>query len=119
MTNQTENLPLEENKYTFAAASDSVKEGEMIDIFLGKETVVLARVDGSVYAVDGICSHAYSEMVDGELEDHCLYCPLHFACFDIRDGSVLEGPAVTPLSVYDVMEQDGSIWIKALDIYGE
>ncbi|MFD1065447.1 MULTISPECIES: Rieske (2Fe-2S) protein [Oceanobacillus] len=123
MTIQTENLQsegnMEENKYTFVASSDSVKEGEMIDVPLGTETVVVARVDGAVFAVDGICTHAYSEMVDGELEDHCLYCPLHFACFDIRDGSVLEGPAVTPLSVYDVLEQEGSIWIKALDIYGE
>ena len=112
MINQTENFQLGENKYTLVASSDSVPEGEMIEIPFGKERLVLARVNGSVYAVDGICSHAYAELVDGELEDHCLYCPLHFACFDIRDGSVVEGPADEPLPVYQVIEQDGSIWIK-------
>lgn len=112
MINQTDHLQLGEGKYTLVASSDSVREGEMIDIFFGKETLVLARVNGTVYAVNGICSHAYAELVDGELEDHCLYCPLHFACFDIRDGSVVEGPADEPISVYHVVEQDGSIWIK-------
>src|SRR5690625_2613442 len=112
MINQTGNLQLDKSKYTFVAYSDSLHEGEMIEVAGGKETLVVARVHGSAHAVDGICSHAYSELVDGELEGHCLYCPLHFACFDIRDGSVIEGPADEPLAVYQVVEQDGSIWIK-------
>ncbi|MFD1360914.1 Rieske (2Fe-2S) protein [Lentibacillus salinarum] len=111
MINQAGSL-LGDSKYTFVASSDSVNEGEMIEVSVGKETLVVARVNGSLFAVDGICTHAYSELVDGELEDHCLYCPLHFACFDIRDGSVLEGPADESLPVYNVVEQDGSIWIK-------
>ncbi|QQK78182.1 non-heme iron oxygenase ferredoxin subunit [Salicibibacter cibarius] len=98
--------------YTFVASSDSIADGDMIEVTVGKETVVVARLYGSVYAVDGICTHAYAELIDGELEDHCLYCPLHFASFDIRDGSVTEGPADKPLPVYDVLEQDGFIWIK-------
>ncbi|TCP22674.1 3-phenylpropionate/trans-cinnamate dioxygenase ferredoxin subunit/anthranilate 1,2-dioxygenase ferredoxin subunit [Scopulibacillus darangshiensis] len=112
MINQAGSLQLGDSKYTFVATSDSVEEGEMIEVTVGKETLVVARVHGSVHAVDGICSHAYSELVDGELEDHCLYCPLHFACFDIRDGSVVEGPADEPLSVYSVIELDGFIWVK-------
>lgn len=112
MSNQSESIQAGNGHYSFAVSSDSVKEGEMVEVNLGKKTLVIGRVDGSVYAVDGICSHAYSELADGELEDHCLYCPLHFACFDIRDGSVLEGPADRPLSVYDIIEQDDSIWIS-------
>ena len=112
LINQTGSLKIEDNKYTFVASSVSVGEGEMIEITVGKKTLVVARIHGVVHAIDGICSHAYSELVDGELEGHCLYCPLHFACFDIRDGSVVEGPADEPLSVYSVIEQDGSIWVK-------
>lgn len=112
MINQAKGSSLKDHKYTNVASSDSVEEGEMIDVDFGKETLVLARVSGLVHAVDGICSHAYSELVEGELEDHCLTCPLHFACFDIRDGSVLEGPADEPLSAYHVIEQDGAIWVR-------
>jgi len=112
MVYQTDDLQLGEEKYTLVASSDMVEEGDMVDIFFGKEILVLARVNGTVHAVNGICSHAYAELVDGELDEHCLYCPLHFAGFDIRDGSVVEGPADQPISVYQVVEQDGSIWIK-------
>ncbi|SFP02990.1 Rieske (2Fe-2S) protein [Salibacterium halotolerans] len=112
MIRQERDASLQDSGYIFIASSDSIGEGEMMEVSVGKETVLVARVDGSVYAVDGICSHAYSELVDGELEDNCLYCPLHFACFDIRNGDVLEGPADEPLSVYTVTEQKSSIWIK-------
>ncbi|WP_017549896.1 Rieske (2Fe-2S) protein [Salinicoccus carnicancri] len=108
----SKNIQSETEEYTFVAASASLEDEDMIEVLVGKETLLIARTNGNVHAVDGICSHAYAELVDGELEDHCLYCPLHFAAFDIRDGSVLEGPADTPLSVYEVFEQDGSIWVK-------
>jgi len=112
MSEQLRNSYATDSQYTFAATSNSVGEGEMIEVNIGKETLVIARVEGTLHAVDGICTHAYSELADGELEDHCLLCPLHFAGFDIRDGSVLEGPADTPLFVYTVVEGDGSIWVK-------
>lgn len=112
MLNQSGSVEAEFNNYDFVASSDAVEEGEIIEINIGKKTLVIGRQEGAVYAVDGICSHAYAELADGELEDHCLYCPLHFASFDIRDGSVLEGPAEKPLSVYNVMEEGNSIWIS-------
>lgn len=97
--------------YINIATSESIKEGEMVACEIGKETVLVSRVNGKVYAVDGICTHAYSELIDGELDGPCLTCPLHFACFDIRDGTVLEGPAEQPLRTYDVVESNGSVWI--------
>lgn len=97
--------------YVYVGSSESIEEGEMVECAVGTETVVVSRVNGKVYAVEGICTHAYSELIDGELDGTCLTCPLHFACFDIRDGAVLEGPADTPLKTYEVTESNGSVWI--------
>jgi len=112
MLNQLGSPQLGDGQFTFVTSSDSLNEGEMIEVSIGKETLVVGRVNGTVFAVEGICTHAYAELVDGELEDDCLYCPLHFACFDVWDGSVLEGPADEPLPVYSVIEREGSIWVK-------
>lgn len=96
----------------YVCSSSELEEDDLINCEEENISIVVGRVEGKVYAVDGICSHEHSELVDGELDGNCLTCPLHFACFDIRDGSVLEGPATEPLKSYEAIEIDGSVWIK-------
>ncbi|VEF49550.1 Rieske (2Fe-2S) domain-containing protein [Bacillus freudenreichii] len=98
--------------YVYLMSSDSLIDDEPVETVLEGNILVVARVDGKVYAVDGICTHAYAELIDGGLDGHCLTCPLHFACFDIRDGSVMEGPTDVALKTYEVKEEDGNILIK-------
>ncbi|MEN1968841.1 Rieske 2Fe-2S domain-containing protein [Lentibacillus sp. N15] len=104
------NVVLDES-YMYVCSSSELEEGDLMECETEDKTIVVGRGEGKVYAVEGICTHAYSELVDGELEGTCLTCPLHFACFDIRDGSVLEGPAETPLHVYKAIEHNGSVWV--------
>ncbi|RYG73142.1 non-heme iron oxygenase ferredoxin subunit [Lentibacillus lipolyticus] len=103
---------ISKSSYIYVCSSSELEENDLTECETETKTIVVGRSEGKVYAVDGICSHEYSELIDGELEDSCLICPLHFACFDIRDGSVLEGPAEDPLQTYDVIEKDGSIWVN-------
>lgn len=110
MENTEKSVP--DNSYVYACSSSELEEDDLIEYEEEDFTIVVGRVEGKVYAVDGICSHEHSELIDGELDDNCLTCPLHFACFDIRDGSVLEGPATEPLQNYETVEIDGSVWIK-------
>ena len=101
-----------ENGYVFVANSDSLEEGEPLDLVIEGEILVFTRVEGKVYAVDGICTHSYAELIEGGVDGYHLHCPLHFACFDMRNGSVVEGPTEVPLKTYDVQELDGGIWVK-------
>ncbi|MFD2762046.1 Rieske (2Fe-2S) protein [Lentibacillus juripiscarius] len=105
------NLVLDDS-YMYVCSSSELEEGDLIECETETEIIVVGRGDGNVYATQGICTHAHAELADGELDGTCLTCPLHFACFDIRDGSVLEGPAETPLQVYEAIEADGSVWVS-------
>lgn len=108
----TENsTSIRDKSYVYVGASSELEDDDLIECETETKSIIVGRTEGKAYAVDGICSHEYSELIDGELEDGCLVCPLHFACFDIQDGSVLEGPAETPLQTYEVIETDGSIWV--------
>src|SRR5699024_1452201 len=100
------------SSYIYVCLSSELEEDDLIECETETKSIVVGRTEGTVYAVDGICSHEYSELIDGEMEEACLVCPLHFACFDIRDGSVLEGPAEVPLQTHEVIETDGSIWVR-------
>lgn len=100
------------SKYRFVMDSSTLGDEEPVEAVVEGKIIIMARIEGEIYAVDGICTHAYAELIDGGLDDHCLTCPLHFACFDIRDGSVIEGPTDIPLKTYNVKEEDGVIWIE-------
>lgn len=112
MQNTENSNAISTSSYIYVCLSSELEEDDLMECETETKSIVVGRTEGKVYAVDGICSHEHSELIDGELEDSCLVCPLHFACFDIRDGSVLEGPADTPLQTFEVIETDGSIWVN-------
>ena len=55
--------------------------GEMKMVELGTEQVLLANVDGNIYACDDICSHAYASLSEGDLNGAEVECPLHGSVF--------------------------------------
>ena len=88
--------------------------GQMRCVETGGVPVLLVHAkDGSVHAVNNICSHAYARMDEGRLRGHRLICPLHGASFDVRTGAVLGAPANAPLTSYPVRVVDGRIEVQA------
>ncbi len=70
------------------------------------------HADGKFYAVEVWCSHQKVSLINGDLEDYELMCPLHGACFDIRSGKHLSLPAVRAIDSYPVKIDEGNIFIK-------
>ena len=54
----------------------------------GKE-ILLANVDGTIYAVDDRCGHMNASLSKGTLEGTRVECALHHARFDVRTGGKL------------------------------
>lgn len=52
----------------------------------------LFNVDGTVFAIDDICSHGNARLSEGDLEGFEIECPLHAGLFDIRSGKALTAP---------------------------
>lgn len=74
--------------------------------------VVLARVDGEVYAVGGKCTHYGGPLGKGLCADGILRCPWHHARFDVRTGEAVGAPALNPVPVYQVRERDGHLFVE-------
>jgi nitrite reductase/ring-hydroxylating ferredoxin subunit len=79
---------------------------------VGPEPVVLANVDGAVYAVRDRCSHEDYPLSDGELEGSILVCPFHGARFDVTSGAARGLPAVRPVKSYPVEIREDGIYIQ-------
>jgi len=67
--------------------------GKMTYIEVANRVLLLAKVEGRFYAVDGFCTHEDASLSDGSLEGHCVTCPLHGSRFELESGQPQEEPA--------------------------
>jgi nitrite reductase/ring-hydroxylating ferredoxin subunit len=104
---------LDENEFRIG----DVTPGKMIVVHARGENVVVYNVAGVYYATQDKCTHAGGPLSKGELDGECIVCPWHGSRFNVRDGTVLNGPARKPLKSYQVIvegetgrvEQEGSL----------
>lgn len=73
--------------------------------------LMLANVNGNIYATQKSCTHAEENLTEGHLEGSIIECPAHGAMFDIVNGRVLSLPAVTPLKTYPAKVENGIIMV--------
>ncbi len=74
--------------------------------------VMLYRDGATIYAIGAVCSHAGGPLDEGTITDNCVQCPWHHSVFDLRDGSVVHGPATYPEPAYDARLHDGQIEVR-------
>jgi Rieske Fe-S protein len=72
-----------------------------------RQVVVTQPVEGEFKAFSSICTHQgcpVTEVSDGEIR-----CPCHFSRFSVEDGSVVSGPAESPLPEVSVTVVDDQV----------
>jgi 3-phenylpropionate/trans-cinnamate dioxygenase ferredoxin subunit len=74
--------------------------------------VSVARVGGTLHALDDLCTHEACPLSSGLLTGTTLMCQCHGSQFDITTGAVLRGPATEPLTTYEAREVDGQIQVR-------
>jgi 3-phenylpropionate/trans-cinnamate dioxygenase ferredoxin subunit len=98
--------------YVFAMSADDLEDGGIYPFSVDEEDRIVCVVGDEVFAMDGICTHEYAELVDGEIEDETLWCPLHSSGFSVRTGAATNLPAVLPLTTYEVKIEDNSVYVS-------
>jgi len=68
---------------------DEVKEKGTVRLEHPPFDVLVAWVDGQVYAIEDACNHAGASLAEGWLEDACVVCPMHAYVFDLKTGKLL------------------------------
>jgi nitrite reductase/ring-hydroxylating ferredoxin subunit len=91
--------------------SDDIPEGELMTVDVDGASVVVARVEGALYALDNCCSHDMSPFDAAETEGFDLCCPRHEGRFDVRTGKATRFPAVWPIGTWQVCEENGRILV--------
>jgi nitrite reductase/ring-hydroxylating ferredoxin subunit len=82
---------------------------------LDGDEVVLANVDGQIYAFSGICTHHWARLDLGELDGDVVTCPFHGGQFSVRTGEAITPPPSAPLVTYHVKVEGDEIHIARPD----
>ena len=86
--------------------------GNLLEVEAGPELIVLANVDGDLYALENRCSHQDLPLSDGELEGDRLECLYHGARFDVFKGKAIQLPAIKPVTTYAVELRGQEIYVQ-------
>jgi 3-phenylpropionate/trans-cinnamate dioxygenase ferredoxin subunit len=95
------------------AKISAIPAGATQRISLDGHDVLLCNVDGTVYAVEDVCTHDGGALDAGELEGCRIMCPRHGAYFDVTTGTALTLPAILPLTTYTVRIDGDDIFVDA------
>lgn len=102
---------LSDSQYLLAFKTEDIPQGKTRSVELsGKDILVCHSADG-FFAVNNLCSHAMAKLCEGKLKGNKILCPVHGAAFDIRDGSALTRPAVTPIDSYRVRVEGDEVLV--------
>src|SRR5436190_6087300 len=88
-----------------------VEDGEAEAFEVDGRRVAVANVDGSFYAFDDTCTDQGCSRGQGELDVNVIECPCHGSRFDVKTGSVMQGPAQDPVETFEVKVEDGDLRI--------
>ncbi|WP_448502696.1 Rieske (2Fe-2S) protein [Sphingomonas sp.] len=68
--------------------------------------ILVVRTPAGLFAVENMCSHAYSTLAEGRVRGVHIFCPLHGLRFDLRDGKPSGKLTDKPIKAFHV-ETDG------------
>lgn len=81
----------------------------------GKLSILVCRTDSGFYAVENRCSHQHQELSGGTIKKCFIFCPVHGARFDLRDGSPSGALTKKPIRTFPVHEAGGRVIVTVLE----
>ena len=98
--------------FVTVAKADDIPPGQVRVYEVGDRRIALCNVEGTLYAIDDVCTHDGGPLDQGELAGEQIECPRHGARFDVRTGRALTLPAVRPVRTYPVQVKGNEVMIS-------
>lgn len=96
------------------ARMEEIPHGTMVSVDVHGKPVLLANVDGEMYAVRNSCPGSVAPLSLGFFNPPVVICPWHNEAFDVRTGERVDGVQGPGLDVLPISVQGGAI-LMAVD----
>lgn len=99
-------------EWTAVLDERELREHEPKRVEVQGQPVLLYRYGGTIYAIGAVCSHVGGPLEEGQFEGLTVQCPWHQSVFDLRDGSIVHGPATYLVPDYAARIQNGKVELR-------
>jgi 3-phenylpropionate/trans-cinnamate dioxygenase ferredoxin subunit len=86
--------------------------GSMKKVQVGADGVVVANLEGNLYAITSTCTHRGGPLEEGEIEGTVVVCPWHGGRFDLKTGKVLGPPPMKDEACFEVKLQGSEVLLR-------
>jgi nitrite reductase/ring-hydroxylating ferredoxin subunit len=80
------------SNFVKVAAVADLPPGKVKTITVGERMIALCNVEGTFYALDGVCIHRGGPLGEGYVDGDKLECPWHGWQFEVKTGCVAFNP---------------------------
>ena len=94
-----------------ACGESEIPDGELKAVNIDGLSVLLAKSNGSIYALEDCCSHDGAELHDGDVIEKQVQCSRHGGRFDLETGNATQMPAIVGIKSYKVEIRSGDVYI--------
>ncbi len=101
--------------YVAVLDEDDLKPGKLTRVDAAGIPAVLLKDGKNIYAIAATCSHLGGPLDEGRCKNDVVYCPWHNSGFSIKDGSVVNSPAVYAQPTFAVRTRKGKIELRRLE----
>ncbi len=105
----SEKLPEE---FTPVLSESSLEDAKPVRAEHNGTPVLLVRRGSQIFALAETCSHLGGPLSEGTLDGDVIQCPWHGSRFSIRDGHVVDGPAVHPQPCLEARVRNGQVEVR-------
>jgi 3-phenylpropionate/trans-cinnamate dioxygenase ferredoxin subunit len=102
-------------QFVHLASLKDLQTRKLICVKTGGYRILVALAEGTVYAVDDMCTHEDASLSKGSLHADCVKCPLHGSRFRLASGEALDEPAEEALNTYPVNIEGDNIMVGLPD----
>ncbi|MGO9643211.1 MAG: Rieske (2Fe-2S) protein [Candidatus Bathyarchaeia archaeon] len=99
------------NQYVKACELSDVPSGIMFPVDVGEKNLMIVNLEGTIYALDRMCTHETADLSNGFLIDSEVTCPLHLSRFNLKTGDVQNPPATIPLKTYKLKIEGTTVYV--------
>jgi len=86
--------------------------GSLKRVRVGKDDVVVANVNGTLYAITASCTHRGGPLDEGELRGSLVICPWHGGQFDLATGKAINPPPTKDAIPFEVKIDGSDVMLK-------
>lgn len=97
--------------WTRVAEASEIPDGEGYAATAGGRHIAIFKVEGDLFACDGICTHGHAHLAEGYLDGEEVECPMHSGRFNVRTGKAVCAPARIDIATFPVDVREGDVFV--------